>query len=257
MNTELQDYFNGLCCVEPVVPNEFNVTANWATGDATYPVTDQASFEAFLANRGSGIVNNLTSISITNFSLVGNRLQCNLTANGTTLNLIDMNITECLSFGNINGLEQLYLNTNQIVTFNPTLPLPNSLQVLGLDNNQIVTFNPTLPLPNSLKGLSLLNNQIVTFNPSIALPSGLEQLALQNNQIVAFNPTLPLPSSFKGLFLSNNQMTLSGYTASEPWASGLHTAPIGNTIELGANPDSVSGTNLETILTNKGWTVSV
>jgi hypothetical protein len=234
MQTEIQDYFNGLCCAEPEVTYNFDVTANWETGDISYPVTDQASFETFLANRGSGIVNNLTSISITNFSLVGNRLQCNLTANGTTLNLIDMNITECLSFGNINGLQQLYLNSNQIVTFNPTIALPSSLQVLELSSNQIVTFNPTLALPSSLQYLSLEANQIVTFNPTLALPTSLIELKLKNNQ-----------------------MTTVGYTTSEPWANGMHNAPSGGFITFFNNTNSVSGTNLETILTNKGWTVTV
>jgi hypothetical protein len=51
-------------------------------------------------------------------------------------------------------------------------------------------------------------------------------------------------------------MTTAGYTASETWANGMHTAPNGGTIEIQFNPDSASGTNLETILTNKGWAVT-
>jgi hypothetical protein len=66
-----------------------------------------------------------------------------------------------------------------------------------------------------------------------------------------------LPSSLQFLSLINNQMTSSGYTASEPWANGMHTAPSGGTISLNSNPDSASGTNLESILIAKGWTVLV
>jgi hypothetical protein len=50
-------------------------------------------------------------------------------------------------------------------------------------------------------------------------------------------------------------MTTAGYSASESWANGMHTAPSGGTIEIQSNTNSASGTNLETILVSKGWTV--
>jgi hypothetical protein len=50
-------------------------------------------------------------------------------------------------------------------------------------------------------------------------------------------------------------MTTLGYTASEPWANGMHTAPSGGVIYLNDNTDSASGTNLEAILISKGWNV--
>jgi hypothetical protein len=37
----------------------------------------------------------------------------------------------------------------------------------------------------------------------------------------------------------------------------MHTAPSGGQINLNSNPNSVTGTNLETILIGKGWTVHV
>jgi len=156
-----------------------------------------------------------------------------------------------------NSLQQLYLGFNQIVTFNPTLPLPSSLIYLGLGSNQIVTFDPNLPLPNSLFELDLNNNQIVTFDPTIALPNGLVTLALLYNQIVIFNPTLPLPDSLQTLFLNSNQMTTAGYIASEPWANSMSVIPGRGNVYFNNNIDSVSGTNLETILIAKGWTVNV
>jgi Leucine-rich repeat (LRR) protein len=235
MQTVIQDYFNGLCCTEiPPVTYNFDITANWATGDSSYPVTDQASFEVFLSERGYDENNDLTSIVITDFNLQGNHLQCNLTAEGTVLDLSQMSITQFLSVGNINGLLSFLLKNNNIVTFNPNVPLPNSLTYLTIANNQIITFNPTLPLPVNLLYLSL-----------------------NYNQIIVFNPTLPLPTSLQILGLSDNLMTTAGYTASEPWANGMHTAPSGGVIYLNGNPDSASGTNLETILTSKGWTVTV
>jgi Leucine-rich repeat (LRR) protein len=233
LDPAIQDYLNGICCPEPVVTFNFDVTANWATGDATFPVTDQASFEAFLANRSNNDTNDLTSIVITDFNLQGNRLQCNLTANGTILDISEMVVTEFLSIGNITSLQHLVLISNQIVTFNPTLALPTSLQYLRLDNNQITTFNPTLPLPTSLQNLYLSGNQIIEFNPTIVLPSSLVFLGL-----------------------GDNQMTTAGYTTSESWANGIHTAPSGGIIGFVGNIDPASGTNLETILTNKGWIVN-
>jgi hypothetical protein len=52
-------------------------------------------------------------------------------------------------------------------------------------------------------------------------------------------------------------MTTAGYTASESWANNLHNAPSGGTISFSSNTDSATGTNLEAILTSKGWAVLV
>jgi hypothetical protein len=180
MQTAVEDYLSRLCC-PPVITYNFDVTANWATGDSSYPVTSQASFQTFLASRTT---NNLTSIVITDFNLVGNRLQCNLAASGTILDLTVMSVTQVISLGNILGLQSLYLNTNQLTLFNPTLPLPTSLQILTLYRNEI---------------------------------------------------------------------GIPGYAASEPWANGMHNAPIGGTINVTNNVNNPAGTNFQTILTNKGW----
>ena len=203
----------------------FDVTATY--WDSVGGVTDKASFIDFLETTSF-----LTDVIVENFSLIGGRLQCNLTANGYFLYLIELAITDVYKLGDIDGLGELVLSGNQIVTFNPTIALPSSLQVLYLNSNQIVTFNPTIALPSSLLTLDLNGNQIVTFNPTIALPSSL----------------LTLDLNF-------NQMTTAGYIASETWATTLHIAPAGGKIYFITNIDSVSGTTLETILTGKGWTV--
>jgi hypothetical protein len=189
----------------------FDVTANWDTGDANFPVTNQASFETFLSSRDTNETNDLTSIVITDFNLQGNRLQCNLTANGTILDLSYLEVSTVLSVGAISNLNFLGLAENNITNFNPINTIPNTVTYLDLSNNQIESFNPTLNLPNTLTDLSL----------------------------------------------HSNLMTTAGYVASETWANGMHTAPSGSMIDLASNTDSVSGTNLETILTNKGWTVNV
>ena len=50
-------------------------------------------------------------------------------------------------------------------------------------------------------------------------------------------------------------MTTAGYTASEPWANAMSI--ISNrSVYFYSNINSVSGTNLQTILSAKGWTVT-
>jgi hypothetical protein len=134
--------------------------------------------------------------------------------------------------------------------------------ILTTTNNSIVVNNLNITNVNyiTVLGLIILNlnhNQIATFNPTIALPSTLQGLLLADNQYTNFNPIIPLPTSLIDLRLDTNQMTTAGYTASEPWANGMHNAPSGGNINLSNNTDSASGTNLEAILTSKGWPISV
>jgi Leucine-rich repeat (LRR) protein len=173
METQLQDYFNGLCCPAPVVTYNFDVdSSDWAGAG----ITDQASFESALG------------VTTSDFLLSGNNIKSNiLTTTGNILDFGKQTVTN-VNYITVSGLEILVLSSNQIVTFNPTIALPSSLQVLGL---------------------------------------------------------------------GDNQMTTAGYTASESWANNLHNAPSGGTISFSSNTDSATGTNLETILIAKGWTVNV
>jgi hypothetical protein len=200
METQLQDYFNGLCCPAPVVTYNFDVdSSDWAGAG----ITDQASFDSVLG------------VTTSDFLLSGNNIKANiLTTTGNVLTLKSKQITN-ISYITVSGLIEISLEGNQIVTFNPSIALPSSLQILYIPYNQITTFNPTLPLPTSL-----------------------ERLELNGNPIVTFNPTLPLPSNLQFLILNGNQMTTAGYTASEPWANGMHTAPSGGTIGFIGNIDS-------------------
>jgi Leucine-rich repeat (LRR) protein len=249
----------------------FDVTADWSLVE----VVDEASFRTFLEQS-----NNFQNVVITDFSLVANRLTCNLSAFAYRFYLTNIDVSVVNGIGNIIELQKLYLSDNEIVTFDPLIPLPSSLKELWLDNNQIVTFDPSIALPSSLRQLSLAGNQIVTFDPTIALPNSLQELFLNNNQIVdfdpsialpnslqelylstnqivTFNPSIPLPGSLNTLDLAVNQMTTAGYTGSEPWANAMTVIPSRGNISFSGNIDTVSGTNLETILTAKGWTVNL
>jgi hypothetical protein len=266
-----------LNCCGPVVPPgplyNFDITAlDWP---GTNGVTDQASFEAFIL--GSS---NYTNITVNSFNYTPTRIQANINVTGGSS--LDFG-----SFGNgfeiihalsgFDNLSSLSLGNNLLTDFNPTIPLDSTLGSLYLNNNLIVNFNPTIPLPTNLGLLNLNNNLIANFNPTIALPSSLLTLELKNNQIVTFNPTNPLPSpifllnldnnlltdfnpttlfpttSLMDLRLKNNLITTAGYVASEPWANSLSAGM--SAIQFAGNVDSVAGTNLESILTGKGYNV--
>ena len=89
-----------------------------------------------------------------------------------------------------------------------------------------------------------------------ALPIGLQNLELGDNQIVDFNPSIALPIGLQSLELGYNQMTIAGYTASETWANAQPSFTSSCNVYFTNNIDSVSGTNLETILISKNCTIN-
>lgn len=164
-------------------------------------------------------------------------------------------INTITGLGYLSGLTSLGLEVNNLTTID--VSQNTVLQLLGLSDNLFTDAGVNnLVLPDSLQILYLNRNQIVNFDPTLPLPSGLENLQLGSNQIVTFNPTLPLPSGLVLLYLSNNQMTTAGYTASEPWANAMSIIPGRGSVYFSGNVNSITGTNLETILTAKGWTVT-
>jgi len=90
----------------------FDITANWSL--TTPEVVDETSFRTFLESGedGDGDSSNLTDVVITDFSLVGGRLRCNLTASGSNFYLAYTEVSVVNSIGNIVGLTNLYLNNN-------------------------------------------------------------------------------------------------------------------------------------------------
>jgi hypothetical protein len=144
--------------VEEVVENivyNFDVTANWATGNSDYPVTDQISFVNFLQNISSGN----TQIVISDFNLVGNRLQCNLSAtmfNEIAFYLSYMGVTSVKKLGDLKQFLRLSLNSNNLTNFDFEDDLPNDFKEIELANNQLTIFEKQLP--SSLFSLDLENN---------------------------------------------------------------------------------------------------
>ena len=162
--TTHESYYDG---VNPVVVNYFDITADWAENS----VTDQSTFESFLTTAG------LENIVIDNFSLVGNDLTCNLDADvikdikgNYRVNFTHSYITNVSYIGSLALITHLHLDSNSIVTFDPSIALPSSLTTLHLYSNSIATFNPTIALPDSLTELSLNSNSMTTQGYTDSVP---------------------------------------------------------------------------------------
>ena len=192
--------------VADCVPDiNFDVTStDWGA------LTTAVAWENFFSSQP-----NAGTTTVTNFSLVGGRVQLSVSTSLISLDLSSKNITT-VSVISINTMYTLILNVNNIVNFDPTSFLPTSLDSISLTENQIVSFNPTIPLPEGLRSLSLETNDIIEFNPTTALPSTLEGLYLSDNNITNFNPTIALPSALKELVLSDNQIPVFNPTLPLP-----------------------------------------
>jgi hypothetical protein len=197
----------------------FWVFADWAD----LGVTNQATFIAWIEANSDYTVD-----LVTDFSLVGFELKCNISASGGTLiDLSTKGITEVKAIGNgFEDIADLNLNNNDLLEFNPVLPLPDGLNVLSLSNTSLTEFNPILPLPNSLKFLYLNGNNLTEFNPDLPLPSSLQILDLINNDI-------------------------SDWSLSLPWINSQPTFDDPCAIFTETNPSSAIGTTFETVANTK------
>lgn len=204
--------------VQPAI-NFDVVSTDWGT------LTTASAWEAYFLTQGD-----TTVVNITNFSLVSGRVRFTVNTNMNSLIMDNKNIIT-VNIVNIPSLTGLILISNSIVVFDPIVALPNGLLNLSLQKNQIVTFNPTIPLPSGLKRLFLNSNDIVTFNPSLALPNGLQQL-----------------------YLNNNKITVTSWNTETNWIN-----LVGNNGVLESTNNipalSIVGTNTESMLLAKGWTI--
>ena len=255
-NTESVDLSQyGAFVHQKVNPSLFDVTADWVGAG----VTDAPSFITALSTL------DLTDITVTSFSLVGNRLTAqfgaNLSATNSTKTFrirdIVASISDVQAIGNIADLEVLRLDgrlsSNLITDFDPAVALPAGLKYLNLAANQITSFDPTLPLPSTLEILKLGPNLMTDFNPTLALPSGLKELRIGDNPIGAINPTIPFPAGLQ--ILGFRQTAVTNWSLMTPFANN---ALAGNCImDVSNNAVSAAGAAFIGILTAKGWTVNV
>jgi hypothetical protein len=223
----------------------FDITSTeWASGSG---VENEETFVAFL----SGLLE-FSTIIITDFNFVGNRIFCNLIADasGKSFGFIS-GITEVKGIGELQGLDSIDFSFNNISSFDLNFPLPQETRVLNLNFNQLTSFEQELP--NSLEELLIGYNNISSISNDYVFPNNLKRLELYNNNLSVF--TTPLPQNLEDIFFDNNNFTLASYASMESWADNLHEGLSGNIISFTGNTDSVSGTNLESILINKGWNV--
>jgi hypothetical protein len=107
LQTDISNFLNGLCCpTAPVVPTNFNITADWAGNS----ITDQALFEAFIGS------------TVTDFSLLGNTLKANTTSL-TNLNIPNYNVTKITSLPSNLTILNVKSNSNLSTVFT----IPSSL----------------------------------------------------------------------------------------------------------------------------------
>lgn len=133
-------------------------------------------------------MNNLTNIDITDFNLQGNRLRCNLSANGTILDFSSMQVTDVTAISGVVGLQYLDFDSNQIAIFNPTIALTSSLQTLYLTGNQITTAGYTTMETWANLQPSFTNTCTIDFIANIDSVSGtnLEAILISKDCIVNF-----------------------------------------------------------------------
>ena len=162
------------------VDYNFDVTANWSGNG----VTSAATFISFMNSRG------MSSIVITVFNLVGNRLQMAYTASAATLDLRFLSVTDYQKGANaLSGLQNLDLNFNELTIFDPVEPCPINLFNLS------VSFNP----------LSYINTNKINFiiyNISAGATNTLSSFVL--------NRSLP---NLELIILGGNRLSTLGITA--------------------------------------------
>ncbi len=235
MNTELENFFNEVCCPPPVYNFDVNGTSLWGT---------KYSFESALG------------VTVGGFKKQGNNVKAEiLTTTNNTIYIGYENITS-VNYITVNGLKTLAIGNTTLFDFDPILALPSSLETLRLAvNKSLLNFDPTIPLPSGLKTLGLNDNSLTGFNPSTPLPATLQTLGLEFNNIEVFSPTINLPTSLKSIGLTQNKMTTSSYIASEPWAVNQPAFTSLCAVRFSGNINPVTGTNLRTILISKNCNV--
>ena len=100
-----------------------------------------------------------------------------------------------------------------------------------------------------------LSNQDITDVGVIDI-GGLLYLGLSDNQLTSFDPSIALPSGLLELDLSSNQLTTISYTNAEAWANAQPAFTNPCNVYFRNNINSITGTNLESILLTKNCIIN-
>ena len=152
----------------------------------TEGVTDETSFINWLATRSNYGNNDLTNIIVTDFNFVGDRIFCNMTADGTIYDLSSLRLVNADKIGVVNGLTRLYLTYNKIETFNPSIPLHSSLTYLFLNMNQMTLAGYTTSEAWANAQPAFTDSCMVDFGYNIDSITGtnLEAILLTKNCVI-------------------------------------------------------------------------
>ena len=155
----------------------FWVFADW--GDLS--VTNQATFIVWVEANSDYTVD-----SVTDFSLVGTQLKCNIAASGgVIIDFSSQGITDVKAIGNgFEGIQQLRLTDNSLTSFNLVLPLPTSLTTLRLISNDISDWSLLEPWITAQPAFTNPCNIATTDNPTSAIGTTFETIALAKNAII-------------------------------------------------------------------------
>jgi len=234
-------------CEEPSLIN-FDVTADWGVN----AVFDKQSFIDFLLGQGASLVD------ISEFKLENNRLQANINVEGQPefnifiayrvekIGGFDSNLNKLTISGNdINGVGISYIN--------PEIVLPQNLITLSIQQSETLTIvDFTIPptLSDIILGQNLISTVLIDFTQS----SSLASISLAINKLTSF--TNQLPENLAFLDLSDNLLTTDSYISMEEWATNLPTFTSECQMLFTGNIDSITGTDLETILLTKNVVIT-
>ena len=162
----------------------FDVTANWSGNG----VTSAATFISFMNGRG------MSSIVITAFNLIGNRLQMAYTASATTLDLRFLSVTDYQKGANsVVNIQNLDLNFNGLTIFDPIEPCPVNLFNLSVSFNPISYIN-TDKINFTIRSIYVgVTNTLSSFLLNRSLPN-LQEINLSNNRLGTLGITAVQPN---------------------------------------------------------------
>ncbi len=200
---------------------------NW---EQLYNVVDQTTFEEEFLQ----FTCFFETYTVTDFEIIDKRIRCNIaniSGSNTTIELQTASRPTIVHNLNLKGVKSIILSSNNLTIHN-------------------IRFNEGL-LGIIIGGWS----NIEVFDKNIPSTVG--------SVIVSDSPTLKkfisqLPSSLFSFSIDENQMTLDDYESMEDWASNLPVfdSDSGPSVfNFSNNIDSITGTNLETILLTKNVTI--
>ena len=166
------------------VDYNFDVTANWSGNG----VTSAATFISFMNGRG------MSSIVITAFNLIGNRLQMAYSASAATLDLRFLSVTDYQKGANsVVNIQNLDLNFNGLTIFDPIEPCPVNLLSLLLSFNPISYIN-TNKINFTIRSIYVgVTNTLSSFVLNRSLPN-LNEINLGSNRLSTLGITAVQPN---------------------------------------------------------------